>query len=233
MKLGVMQPYFFPYIGYWQLMNAVDTYVIFDDVAYIKRGWINRNRIKMNGTVQRIGISIKHASQNKKINELYLAQSEKETAGFFRSLELSYKKAPYYDRGMAIAEKALCGGKENLAEFLAESMFIVADYLGIHTKFLFSSSLEKDESLKAQDKILEICHILEADTYINAAGGRALYHPDVFRKQGIELRFLETDGDIVYPQGKGDFIPNLSILDVIMYNEKEDIRRLLEKYTFC
>ena len=231
MNLGIMQPYFFPYLGYWQLMNAVDTYVIFDDVAYINGGWIKRNQIKMNGRAQRIGISIKHASQNKKINELYLVEDIDVREKLLRTLEEAYRKAPYYADAMSVAERAMRNDKENLAEFLADSIYMVADYLGIKSNFIISSSLEKDETLRAQNRVLDICSRLNADVYINAIGGRELYSKEAFRERGIQLNFLEMHSDIVYPQGKGEFIPNLSILDVMMYNSQEDIQAMLQQYS--
>lgn len=231
MKVGIMQPYFFPYLGYWQLMNEVDTYVIFDDVSYIKRGWINRNQIKGNGTAQRIGIQIQNASQNKKINELYLFQDETAKDKLRKTLEMAYKKATYYVHTMEILEKVFNCGKDNLAEFLAYGIHVTAEYLEMNTQFIMSSNLKKDETLKAQDKIIDICERLGADMYINAIGGKALYDPQKFAERGIELRFLKMDSDIKYPQGKGEFIPGLSIIDIMMYNNPKEIRELMKRFT--
>lgn len=231
MKIGIMQPYFFPYLGYWQLMNEVDTYVIFDDVAYIKRGWINRNQIKLNGTSHRIGIQIQKASQNKKINELYLFRDEKETNNLIKSMELAYKKAPYYNQVTNLLRDVLDYEDNNLAVFLTYSIRRVAEYLGINPHFIISSEIEKDEKLKAQDKIIDICTRLGGDTYINAIGGRDLYTPEKFASKGIELLFLEMDRTVEYPQGKGAFIPNLSILDVMMYNSPGEIQELLKQFS--
>lgn len=231
MKVGIMQPYFFPYLGYWQLMNAVDTYVIFDDVAYIKRGWINRNRIKLNGEAQYFGIQVQNASQNSRINELKLFDDARNRLKMRKTLEMAYSKAPYYGQTMALFENIMNCGQENLAQFLAYGIREIAAYLGMDTKFVLSSVIEKDERLKAQDKILDICVRLGADTYINAIGGRELYSQECFEVRGIELRFLRMDDDIVYSQGRGDFIPGLSILDVMMYCDVSEIRQMLERYT--
>lgn len=229
MKTGIMQPYFFPYLGYWQLMNEVDTYVIFDDVAFIRGGWIKRNQIKINGQVHRIGISVKKASQNKRINELYLVADESEK--LLRTLEVAYRKAPYYDSAMKVLEKSLCCGRENLAEYLSYSIRNVAEYLEMDTNFILSSKVEKDESLRAQDRVLDICKRVGTDTYINAIGGRELYNVKTFAENGIRLEFLEMNPDITYPQGQGEFIPGLSIIDVMMYNTVEEIKKLLKQFT--
>ncbi|MCD8189816.1 MAG: WbqC family protein [Clostridiales bacterium] len=231
LSLGIMQPYFFPYLGYWQLMNAVDTYVLYDDVAYIKRGWINRNQIKANGQAQRFGISVQGASQNKKINELEVFLPEKELTRSLKTLESAYHKAPCFDQVFPLVRSVLENEEKNLARFLEYENRAVASYLGIQTPILSSSRLEKDASLKAQDKVLDICQRLGATEYINAIGGKELYSREDFAERGIDLRFLRMDGDISYDQGKGDFLPNLSIIDVMMYNPVEEIRAYLERYT--
>lgn len=231
MKIGIMQPYFFPYLGYWQLMNAVDTYVMLDDVSFIKRGWINRNQIKGPNGPLKVDIQIRDISQNKNINEHTLFRDEKHNAKMFKTLEMCYHKAPYYADTMALIQRVMNCGEENLARFLAFGIREIARYLGMNTNFYFSSELEKDNSLKAQDRILEICSVLGADTYINAIGGRELYHAEDFEKRGMKLYFLKMDEDIVYEQGKGEFLPSLSIIDVMMYNSPKGIQELLNCFT--
>lgn len=230
MKAGIMQPYFFPYIGYWQLMNAVDIYVIYDDVNYIKGGWINRNRILINGSPHFFNLPICGASSNKRIYEIMVNQDERLVQKNLTTLKLNYGKAPYFDTVYPVLEKILKCGKGNLAEYLKESITSICAYLDIQTKLLPSSSLKKDDRLRGEEKVLDICRILGADTYINAAGGRELYSSLRFKERGIQLYFLET-GDICYRQAGDLFYENLSIIDVMMFNSKRDIKGMLETYS--
>ena len=223
MKLGIMQPYFFPYIGYWQLMNAVDTYVVYDDVNYINRGWINRNRILVAKKPQYINLNLSGASQNKLINEIELSKDLSYVQKIFRTLELNYKKAPYYHITMDLIDKILNNPQTNLAIFLFDQIQLISRYLEIDTKLILSSSISKNNSLHGENKILEICHCL------NAIGGKTLYSKENFENRGIALKFLETD-DIYYKQFGENFFDNLSIIDVMMFNSKEKINTMLKQY---
>ncbi len=231
MTLGMMQPYFFPYLGYWQLMNMVDEYIIYDDVNYIKKGWINRNRIKINETPTYMGISIRKASQNKLINELEIAMKKEDRESLIRKVKCAYLKAPYAKNVLKLFEDVLFCEKTNLAEFLAYTNRRTAEYMGITTRILSATEMKLDHTHKADQRILDICRERGMDRYVNAIGGKELYSKQRFKEAGIELEFLRMDSDIVYPQGKGDFIPGLSIIDVLMYNSKEEVRNLLNRYT--
>lgn len=228
--VGIMQPYFFPYIGYWQLMNAVDKYVIYDDVNFIKGGWINRNRILVNGEVKYVNVPMIGASPNKLINEVGVNPSEKEINKTLRQIEAAYKKAPFFDTVYPMIEKILCGGHENLAVLIAESFRVVADYLDIETEFIISSSLEKDNSLRAEEKVIDICKRLGATDYYNAIGGQELYSYEHFKKQGLTLHFVKTD-IVEYSQFGGEFEGGLSMIDIMMFNSKEDIKEMLNHYS--
>ena len=230
MIVGIMQPYFFPYIGYWQLIDAVDCFVVYDDVNYIKRGWINRNRILANGSEMNFHISVQKASQNRKINQLHIDPDLRLRKKTLKTIELAYKRAPYFKNIYPIIEEILFYREENLADYLTFSLIKTAEYLGIRTHIVRSSEIPKENAKKGQDKILEICKILGADTYYNAIGGKKLYSADVFKENGIQLYFLKT-GDILYHQFTNEFIPNLSILDVMMFNSTESISKQLKKYT--
>ncbi|MCF2628527.1 WbqC family protein [Fusobacterium mortiferum] len=229
MKIGIMQPYFIPYIGYWQLLNAVDKYVIYDDVNYINRGWINRNRILLNGEDKMITLSLKEASQNKLIKEIELVNNKKERMKILKTISQSYQKAPFYDVVYPLIEEILNFEEVNLGKFLENSIRKIAEYLEINTTILISSEIEKDNMLKGKDKILNICKKLRATKYYNAIGGQELYSYEEFKKNGIELNFLKTS-EISYIQYRNNFIPNLSILDVMMFNSKKEIKKYLEKY---
>lgn len=229
-KVGVMQPYFFPYIGYWQLMNAVDRYVIYDDVNYINRGWINRNRILFGGQPKYFNLPLLGASQNKLINQIFVNNDEKLINRNASIIREAYKKAPYFSDVYPLIEEVLNCKKRTIAEYIKYSFEIVCKYIGIDTTLIMSSSLDKNCQLKGQSKILDICSVLGATHYYNAIGGQELYDYNEFLKNGIELRFLETN-DMKYKQFGNEFYSNLSIIDVMMFNSKEEISQMLTKFS--
>lgn len=229
-KVGVMQPYFFPYIGYWQLMNAVDKYVIYDDVNYINRGWIHRNRILVNGQPKYYNLPMLGASQNKLINQIVVNNDEKEINRNLSIIRDAYSRAPYYKTVQPILEKIITCKEENVAKYIGYSFEVLCEYLGINTELIMSSSLNKNCKLKGQEKIIDICKILEADEYYNAIGGQELYSHEEFEKVEMRLHFLKTD-EIVYPQFQNEFQSNLSIIDVMMFNSSDEISDMLKRYT--
>lgn len=167
MKLAIMQPYFVPYIGYWQLMNAVDKYVIYDDVNYINRGWINRNRIVVNGEIKYFNVPIIGASQNKKINEIYINNDKRQIDKNLRMLELSYKKAPFFEPVYTLMKNIMYSDKQKLSEYLFNSLKSINEYIGIETELLLSSSIKKDNSLKWDKvKLLKSVNCLEHQSII-------------------------------------------------------------------
>lgn len=230
MKVGIMQPYFIPYIGYWQLLNAVDQYVIYDDVNFIKGGWINRNKILVNKTPQYFNIPMLGASPNKRINEVGVNHDQNIINKNLRIIEAAYSKAPYFEKVFPLIEAMLRCGKDDIASYIALSTEIICNYLEIKTKLLISSDIKKNNDLKGQDKVLEICRILNATDYYNAIGGRELYSFAAFEKNGIKLHFLKRN-EICYQQFGEEFYPDLSIVDVMMFNSVEEIKKLLNAYT--
>lgn len=229
MKLGIMQPYFLPYIGYWQLLNAVDRYVIYDDVNFIKGGWINRNRILQTGVPAYINVPMIGASSFKRINEIRVNRDPRVMGKLLKTVEQNYRKAPSFESVMPLMEAICWFEGDNLAEFLANSLRVVCGYLGITTTLVMSSQIEKDTSLRAQDKVIDICRGQGATEYFNAIGGQALYDQASFARFGIRLQFLKTAA-VTYPQGKGAFVPNLSILDVLMFNPQPGVVTLLDQF---
>ena len=223
MNVGIMQPYFLPYIGYWQLINAVDIYVIYDDVNYIKRGWINRNNILVNDEPYLFTLSLSKASQNKLINEIEIEGDQTKLIKTFQSV---YKKAPFFNDVSGILEQIFDYRDMNLARFVGNSILIIADYLGLKTAFMYSSEINKDNSLKGQDKIIEICKILKTTDYYNAIGGTMLYNQSDFEASGIQLHFMKSQS-IAYKQFNNLFVPYLSILDIMMFNSAEQIKTIL------
>ena len=172
-----MQPYFFPYIGYWQLIKAVDIFVIFDDVNYINKGYINRNSILIDGQPKRFTLELSGASQNKHINELLIGNNCEK---LLKTISLAYRKAPRYAEIYPLLAKIILNKERNLAKYVGYSIQEIARQIGIGTKILYSSSIEKCPTLKGQDKILAIVKKLEGNHYLNAIGGRHLYEKDRF-----------------------------------------------------
>lgn len=231
MKLGIMQPYFFPYIGYYQLINAVDKYIILDDVNFIKGGWINRNRILIHKEPKYINLPLKGGSKNRHINELEVSSDMSLYKKNLKDLFINYRKAPYYEEVYPLLEEIMLYEESNLAKWLENSIRKVCDYLEINTPILVSSDINKNCELKCQDKVIDMCKIMKADEYINAIGGQKLYSKEDFMSEGIKLNFLHTN-EIVYNQFSDHMIaPNLSMIDVMMFNSKEDIKKMLEAYT--
>ena len=229
-KIAIMQPYFFPYIGYWQLINTVDEFIIFDDVNYIKRGWINRNYVLLNGKKYRIGLNIKDVSQNRLIKDTYLAQSYKDTNKLLASIFHAYNKASYFYDVYPILEKILNTKSNRIVDVLTKQIEEVCKYLKIKTKIICSSTLSNDKEKHGEQKIIDICKKQNAKYYINAIGGRELYREENFKENGLILKFLQTE-NIDYQQlGNYDFQANLSIIDVMMCNAPDKIAQMLNKY---
>ena len=229
MKLAIMQPYIFPYIGYFQLIKAVDKFVIYDDVNFINRGWINRNRILVNGKDSLFTIPLKEASQNKLINEIEVNWDDAWKAKWLKTLEQSYKKAPFFQQVKPIIEQTLGQEKIIFSEIIVENLKLISAYLGITTEIISSSSIYQNTELKAQTRIVDICLKEKANHYINPIGGIELYQKEVFEEKGIQLNFIKSK-PVQYPQLKNEFVPWLSILDVLMFNSVEQIQTFLDSY---
>lgn len=229
MKIGIMQPYFLPYLGYWQLMNLVDEYVILDDVNYIKRGWVNRNRILLNGKDHMITLPMDKANPFMKINENTLCDIPDK---IIKTIDLAYHKAPLYRQGISICEKILSFKERNLAKFLINSIRVVAEALNIETNLLVASELNHSPELKAQEMIIDICRIRNATEYYNAIGGMELYSQAAFAAKGMRLFFLKSKLPEYNQFGNG-FVPGLSILDLLMFNPIDKIKDMLAQYELC
>jgi predicted transcriptional regulator len=225
-KVAIMQPYFFPYIGYWQLINAVDTFVMYDDVNFIKKGYINRNSILIDNDAHIITLSLMGASQNKLINKIDVGNNKEK---ILKTIEFAYRKSPQFKNVYPLIVKIMQYDEKNLAKFLGVSIKLISQYLHIDTNIIYSSNIQKDNTLRGQEKILDIVHKLNAKNYINPIGGQQLYDYESFKKENIKLNFLKTK-DIEYPQYKNNFVSNLSILDILMFNSIEDIHKMLSEY---
>ena len=221
-----MQPYFLPYIGYFQLIKAVEKYVIADNLNYIKQGWINRNKLLLNGNEFLFNLAVIGASQNKMINEIFVGDDQ---SRLLRTIEVNYRKAPFFADVFPLIEKMLIHEDKNLARFIGNSLKIIADYLNFNTEFEYMSDLNRDTSLKAQDMVINVCKLVNATEYLNAIGGMDLYDKQTFKQAGVDLYFIKTN-KIEYQQFNNLFVPNLSMLDVLMFNSVEAVNELLEQF---
>ena len=230
MKLAIMQPYLFPYVGYYQLITAVDTFVIYDDINYIKGGWINRNRILLNAKASLFSLQLVHKSPNKLINEIKIVPEGNNRGKILAMVSLAYKRAPMYDNIFPLIKEILMNNESNLSEYLYFSLLKVTNYLGLSTKLIKSSGISKTFTLRAESKILDICSRLNSSTYINAIGGMTLYNKGNFLANKIKLKFIKMK-DIKYKQYGNNFVPNLSIIDLMMFGSKLEIRKILKEYS--
>ncbi|MDO8805358.1 MAG: WbqC family protein [Elusimicrobiota bacterium] len=231
MKLGIMQPYFFPYIGYFQLMNAVDEFVVYDNIEFTKKGWINRNRVLVNGKDSYITLPLKKDSDFLHIRDRYLAGTwPLEKKKMLNRIAGSYRKAPLFGAVYPVIEKCLNSGETNLFKFILNSLVVVKEYLGIRTPLIVSSTAPIDHSLKAEGKVVAICKARKADAYLNPIGGLQLYSREGFKAEGIDLSFIKS-AECPYAQYNNDFVPWLSIIDVMMFNSKEGITKMLGQYS--
>jgi len=221
-----MQPYLFPYIGYWQLIYASDRFVIYDDVNYIKQGFINRNYILSNNQKQLFTLQLIGASSNKLINEIKVGNNQKK---LLKTIKQNYMKTPFFNDIYPLIEEILLYKESNLALFIGNSIKKIVDFLEIDTDIIYSSNIKKNNSLKAQSKVIDICKILEAKVYINPIGGQKLYDKNTFTNNNIELKFLKPK-NILYTQFNNKFVENLSIIDIMMFNDKKTIQKFLREY---
>ncbi|WP_461088108.1 WbqC family protein [Spirosoma gilvum] len=231
MTLAIMQPYFLPYIGYMQLIKAVDKFVLYDDVAFINRGWINRNRLAINGQEHLFTVPLKDASQNKRINEVHIADDPKWRGKLLKTIEQGYRKAPYYQTVMPLVEKIINFTTDSIAELVYFSLIELTQYLELPTAIVQSSGIYNNVELKAQERILDICQQEKATGYINPIGGTELYDKPTFAQAGIELNFIKSN-KFEYPQvnNRNPFIPWLSIVDILMNNDLTSVKTMLDEY---
>lgn len=215
MKLAVMQPYFLPYIGYFQMINAVDKFVFYDDVTYIKKGWINRNRVK-GGTI--FTIPLKNQSQNRLIRDTEVLWSSRFISKFLKTIHQTYSKSPYFSEVFSIVEDIINSQPNTISELAIDSVMKFSDYIGIDTEFKVSS---EEEYLKGEDKVINlinICNQENTNHYINPIGGQSLYDKATFKSLGITLNFIQTQ-------------PSLSIIDECFSKSIEELQNELNNYT--
>jgi hypothetical protein len=217
-----MQPYFLPYIGYFQLIDAVDLFIVYDDVKYTKRGWINRNRMLVNGRDAMFSLPLKHASDALDVRDREIAP-EFQPETLLAQVRGAYLRAPQFAPTFALLQRIVGTSERNLFLFLERSIRLTCEHLGISTEIRRSSDVSADRDLRGQDRVLAICEAVGTDVYVNAIGGVELYSPEAFAARGMELRFIRSR-PLEYAQLGAPFVVNLSILDVLMFNPLAAVR---------
>lgn len=231
MRIAIMQPYFMPYIGYFQLINAVDEFIVYDNIQFTKKGWINRNRILVNGSDAYFTLPLKKDSDYLEIKNRFLANSfDFERKRILNRISESYRKAPFFKQTYEVLERCMIYEDNNLFNFIFHSIRELVNYLNIDTKLTISSTLLINHHLKGEEKVLAICKKQQAAVYINPVGGVNLYKKEEFRSHNVELQFQKSN-TIVYKQLNNEFVPFLSIIDVMMFNDNLCIKQMLNNYT--
>lgn len=226
-----MQPYLFPYIGYFQMIKHVDSFVFYDDVNFIKGGWINRNRILINKKDFLITVPLKNPSQNNLIKNIEISSSNYDTwkKKTLRAIEHSYRKASYFESTYHLISTVLNHKFEKISDLAIESITTVSSHLDLKVNFITSSEKYNNKTLERSDRLIDICNQENIKTYINPISGQELYNKEYFLRQKINLNFINPL-PIKYHQFKNNFIPNLSIIDILMFNSIEETHTLLKKY---
>lgn len=227
MKLGIMQPYFLPYIGYFQLLASVDQFIVYDNIKYTKKGWINRNRMLLNGTDVMFSLPLKKDSDALHVVDRELAVDFNRTK-LLNQFKGAYGHAPQFELTYPVLERIVRYEDVNLFRYIHHSIVRLCDHLGIKTEIRISSEIAIDHELKGQDKVLALCKAAGADIYINTIGGVELYSKDDFRNQGIDLKFIKAR-PFEYEQFGAAFVPWLSILDALMLNPLNTVRACINE----
>ena len=230
MKLALMQPYLFPYIGYFQLLGQVDRFVFYDDVNFIKNGWINRNRLSLQGQARYFTVPLQDASAFRKIRDVAITPATGWRRTIQESIRHAYGKAPHFAAVAALVQRVLATETTRIGELAKASVRAVVDHLALKTDIVDSSARYENDALSGAARVLDICGREGASDYYNAPGGRALYDAAEFARHGIALHFVESR-PIEYRQGGAAFVPGLSIIDVLMYNDPPQARELLDRCT--
>lgn len=230
MKVAIMQPYLFPYLGYFQLIQAVDIFVFYDDVNFMKKGWVNRNRILVNGKDCMITIPLKKASQNKLIKDIDVLIDEVWLQQFYKTIEQNYKNAPYFKSTFKLIQIVFETPCKTIAELAINSVKIISEYLAMNTRFK-ESSIDYTETKGADksERLICITQLSKSDHYINPSGGKMLYDKTDFRLKGVTLSFIENELS-PYTQFDNDFVNGLSMIDVLMFNTPEQVKVMLNEY---
>ena len=232
MKGAIMQPYLFPFLPYFQLIFAVDVFGVADDSQFINRGWVNRNRILINNSPLLFTFSLKKDQYHRPIKARYFHDNfDYEKRKFIKTLELNYNKAPYYKDTIELIREIFNYDERNISKFIENQLKIICRYINIKTPFINSSLWQIDnmDNLQLEERVIKSLKKINISHFINPVGGSELYTKKVFDNNKIKLDFLKPL-EIYYKQFESDFVPNLSIIDVMMFNSREEIELMLGKY---
>ena len=243
MKTGIMQSYFFPYIGYFQLIESVDTFILYENVAFNKKSWITRNRIldKGKGVPFFINVPVKGKSSNKLIKEIEINEDEKWKGKLLKLIYFNYKKASFFNEIYPFLEEVINSSEESLHLYNSNSIIKICNLLDIKTNILFDNKVNEDVEIELQnqndinfediksERIFKICNKYNFKTYINPIGGTELYNKEHFSKNGLDLFFVNTK-EYDYSQFNHTFNPHLSIIDMLMHIGVEQTKKTVKKY---
>lgn len=233
MKMSIMQPYFFPYIGYIGLIKNTDIFILLDEVQYIYHGWISRNRVlKPNGGWQYIVVPLASHSRNTVIKNVEISTTVDWNKKIIAQLQ-HYKKAPFYQDVIALCRDVFNAEFKTIADLNMAGLKAVLEYLNIEKQiYLFSEMNLTIEKPNAPDEwALSICRAFGGVTeYWNPIGGKFLFNRKKYEQNGVALRFYEPE-IIPYRQKGSNFEPSLSILDVMMFNSPETIIEMMGSFT--
>ena len=222
---AVMQPYLFPYIGYYQLVYAADVFIIYDDVTFIKQSYINRNSILVNDNAQRFTLAIPGSSSNTLIQDLSYAVDKK----ILKTIQQAYRKAPFYNDVIGLISSVFDSDDRSVAKLNEKSLLLVFEYLGIEKQFYFASELNYDREADRANRLINLSKMFKCDHYINSLGGKELYDKKYFSEQGVQLNFIESQ-ITPYKHLSNEFVPYLSMIDILMNCDKEQIIKMLGNY---
>ncbi len=229
MKLAIMQPYLFPYIGYFQLINAVDKFVVYDDVTFIKSGWVNRNRILVNNMEYLFTIPLTNASSHILIKDIQISTNQKWANKLLKTMEQSYKKAPYFEETFPLILKVINMKTKFIRDMNLKCFQLINAYIGIETLIKETSTQYKNNNMARQERVIDICLVEKTQKYINAINGKELYDENFFLQNGLEILFIKPK-KVKYSQYNNKFIPWLSIIDIMMFNPPSMIKKMLNQY---
>lgn len=233
MKIGIMQPYFFPYIGYFSLIKYVDKFIFFDTPQYISHGWVNRNRIlDQKGNPDYITVPIKKVSRETPIKEIEISMDKNWRETIVGKLSVYKRKAPNYDAVINFVKDILYGSEySNLSELNCMSIERTCEMIGLTNDFSVFSKMDLQiGQVNAPDEwALYITRALQGDIYVNPPGGQSFFDKEKYESNNIKLQFLESRLR-PYIQRIGRFEPGLSILDAMMFCKNDEIKDMLEDY---
>lgn len=234
MKIGIMQPYFFPYIGYFSLIKNTDKFILFDPVQFIRHGWIERNRVlKPQLGWQYIAVPLVKHELSTAIKDVRINNSEDWKNRLLAQLQHYKKKSPFYKQTIEVVQKGLDIETDSIVQLNYLTLKAVCDYLEIPFDCeIFSEMNLEIEQVNAPDEwALNICKALGYKEYWNPPGGMEFFDPKKYEEAGIDLKFQKVNVQ-PYPQRRGpeNIETGLSIIDVMMFNSPEVIKDMLDDY---